>query len=235
VRDPIVTVIVTGFVGPYSEQIRVVGEAARPQFLPYKKKMTLLDVMIAVGGLTDFAVRQQGHHPAHLRRQQAVLGAPEGPDQAWRRLGQRRDAPGRHPDHSAELLLIRRARSRCFLAPTGRRHGRTRRQGCRSPRHVEVPLAGPAAWPGWSAIIGVVVVFKIPDQYEASARIYVDTQSILKPLMAGLTVQPNVEQQVGMLSRTLISRPNIEKLIRMADLDLKTAVQGRAGRADRAT
>ncbi|WP_425257353.1 XrtA/PEP-CTERM system exopolysaccharide export protein [Rubrivivax sp. RP6-9] len=55
VRDPIVTVIVTSFVGPYSEQIRVVGQAARPQFLPYKQKMTVLDVMIAVGGLTDFA------------------------------------------------------------------------------------------------------------------------------------------------------------------------------------
>jgi len=55
VRDPVVTVIVTSFVGPYSEQIRVVGEAARPQFLPFKQKMTLLDVMIAVGGLTDFA------------------------------------------------------------------------------------------------------------------------------------------------------------------------------------
>lgn len=55
VRDPVVTVIVTSFVGPYSEQIRIVGEAARPQFLPYKQKMTLLDVMIAVGGLTDFA------------------------------------------------------------------------------------------------------------------------------------------------------------------------------------
>lgn len=55
VRDPIVTVMVTGFIGPYSEQIRVVGEAARPQALPYKQKMTVLDVMIAVGGLTDFA------------------------------------------------------------------------------------------------------------------------------------------------------------------------------------
>ena len=55
VRDPIVTVLVSGFVGPYSEQIRVVGEAARPQFLPFKQKMTLLDLMIAVGGLTDFA------------------------------------------------------------------------------------------------------------------------------------------------------------------------------------
>ena len=55
VRDPVVTVIVTGFVGPYSEQIRVIGEAAKPQALPYKQKMTLLDVMIAVGGLTDFA------------------------------------------------------------------------------------------------------------------------------------------------------------------------------------
>jgi polysaccharide export outer membrane protein len=55
VRDPVVTVIVTSFVGPYSEQIRVVGEAAKPQALPYKQKMTLLDVMVAVGGLTDFA------------------------------------------------------------------------------------------------------------------------------------------------------------------------------------
>lgn len=55
VRDPVVTVIVTSFVGPYSEQIRVIGEAAKPQALPFKQKMTVLDVMIAVGGLTDFA------------------------------------------------------------------------------------------------------------------------------------------------------------------------------------
>ncbi len=55
IRDPVVTVVVSNFVGPYSEQIRVVGEAAKPQTLPYKQKMTLLDVMIAVGGITDFA------------------------------------------------------------------------------------------------------------------------------------------------------------------------------------
>jgi polysaccharide export outer membrane protein len=55
IRDPVVTVIVTGFVGPYSEQIRVIGEASKPQTLPYRQKMTLLDVMIAVGGITDFA------------------------------------------------------------------------------------------------------------------------------------------------------------------------------------
>jgi polysaccharide chain length determinant protein (PEP-CTERM system associated) len=81
-------------------------------------------------------------------------------------------------------------------------------------------------WPGvilaWViAVVGVVVVWRIPDQYEASARIYVDTDTILKPLMSGLAVQPNVEQQIAMLSRTLISRPNLEKLVRMADLDLK--------------
>lgn len=54
-RDPVVTVIVTTFVGPASEQIRVIGEAAKPQILAYRKNMTMLDVMIAVGGLTDFA------------------------------------------------------------------------------------------------------------------------------------------------------------------------------------
>lgn len=55
IRDPVVTVIVTGFVGPYDQQIRVVGEASKPQALPFKQYMTLLDVMIAVGGITDFA------------------------------------------------------------------------------------------------------------------------------------------------------------------------------------
>lgn len=70
--------------------------------------------------------------------------------------------------------------------------------------------------------VGAAVAFKVPDRFEASARIFVDTQSILKPLMSGLAVQPNIDQQVSMLSRTLLSRPNMEKLVRMADLDLKS-------------
>jgi len=76
----------------------------------------------------------------------------------------------------------------------------------------------------WIAgIVGAVALFKVPDQYEASARVYVDTQSVLRPLMSGLAVQPNIDQTVGILSRTLISRPNIEKLIRMTDMDLKVS------------
>ena len=55
VRDPAVTVVVTGFQGPYNQQVRVIGEAAKPAALPYRTGMTLLDAMIQVGGLTDFA------------------------------------------------------------------------------------------------------------------------------------------------------------------------------------
>lgn len=75
-----------------------------------------------------------------------------------------------------------------------------------------------AAWV--VGVAGLVALAVAPDKYEASARVFVDTESVLKPLMSGLAVQPNVEQQVGMLSRTLLSRPNLEKLVRMADLDI---------------
>jgi polysaccharide export outer membrane protein len=59
IREPVVTIVVTTFVGPSSEQIRVIGEAAKPQALPFRKNLTVLDVMIAVGGLTPFA---DGNH-----------------------------------------------------------------------------------------------------------------------------------------------------------------------------
>jgi polysaccharide export outer membrane protein len=55
IQQPMVTVIVTSFVGPYSQQIRVIGQAARPQALAYRQGMSLMDVLIAVGGITDFA------------------------------------------------------------------------------------------------------------------------------------------------------------------------------------
>jgi polysaccharide export outer membrane protein len=55
VQSPVVTVIVAGFGGPFTQQIRILGEATRPQALPYREHMTLLDVMIIVGGITDFA------------------------------------------------------------------------------------------------------------------------------------------------------------------------------------
>jgi polysaccharide chain length determinant protein (PEP-CTERM system associated) len=71
------------------------------------------------------------------------------------------------------------------------------------------------------AIAGWVVVHQMPNRYEASARVYVDTQSVLRPLLAGLAVQPNVSQIVNMMSRTLISRPNLEKVIGMADIDIR--------------
>jgi polysaccharide chain length determinant protein (PEP-CTERM system associated) len=71
------------------------------------------------------------------------------------------------------------------------------------------------------AIVGWTVVFRLPNQYEASARVYVDTQSILKPLLSSMTTLPNLDQQVMFMRRTLISRPNVEKVMRMVDLDVK--------------
>ncbi len=70
-----------------------------------------------------------------------------------------------------------------------------------------------------TAIIGAIIVFRLPDKYEASARVYVDTQSMLQPLMAGMAVTPDAGQQVAILSRILLSRPNLEKIIRKSDLD----------------
>jgi polysaccharide chain length determinant protein (PEP-CTERM system associated) len=66
------------------------------------------------------------------------------------------------------------------------------------------------AW-GMFLALAITISF-VPNRYEASARIYIDTQTVLKPLMAGLAFQPDVDQQVRMLARTLVSRPNIERL-----------------------
>ena len=78
IEDPLVTVIVTEFVGPFTQQVRVVGEAAEPKALPYRANMTVLDVMIEVGGLTEFAA---GNRSTLIRKE-------AGADQQYRvRLG----------------------------------------------------------------------------------------------------------------------------------------------------
>ena len=78
-------------------------------------------------------------------------------------------------------------------------------------------LAIGATWV--AALIGFAIVWFVPNRYEATARIYVDTQTVLKPLMAGLAFQPDTDQQVKMLARTLVSRPNIERLLKATNND----------------
>src|SRR5579871_5737180 len=74
---------------------------------------------------------------------------------------------------------------------------------------------------GWAICVpGWIGVMLLPDRFESSARIYVDTDSLLSPLLRGISVEGNVGQQVDFMQRTLLSRPNIEKLMRMTDLDL---------------
>lgn len=70
------------------------------------------------------------------------------------------------------------------------------------------------------AIGGFIKVISLPDEYQTRARVFVDTQTILKPLLSGMTSVPNAEQQVAIMSRTLLSRPNVERVMRMVDLDL---------------
>ncbi|MCC6198187.1 MAG: chain length-determining protein [Burkholderiales bacterium] len=84
-------------------------------------------------------------------------------------------------------------------------------------------------------IVAVTAALRTPERYEASARVYVDTQTLLRPLMEGLSIQPNLEQQVVLLSRTLISRPNVEKVVRAADLDLAVPPSAREDLIDSVT
>jgi polysaccharide chain length determinant protein (PEP-CTERM system associated) len=62
-------------------------------------------------------------------------------------------------------------------------------------------------------VLGIAVLLRVPDRFEATARVFVDTKSVLKPLMRDLAVEPDIDQTINMLARTMITRPNIELLI----------------------
>ena len=83
-------------------------------------------------------------------------------------------------------------------------------------RHRRLALAAFAI----AAMAGALAISRVPDRYEASAVVYVDTQTVLKPLMTGLAHQPDVDQQLGMLARTLISKPNVERLLQTPGLEI---------------
>ncbi|HYH23139.1 MAG TPA: XrtA system polysaccharide chain length determinant [Azospirillum sp.] len=70
------------------------------------------------------------------------------------------------------------------------------------------------------SVLGWVAVALLPNTYTSQARVYADTQSVMGPLMKGLAVQPNMDQQLDVMRRTMLSRPNVEQLLRMTDLDL---------------
>lgn len=71
------------------------------------------------------------------------------------------------------------------------------------------------------AALGWMGVASLPNQYRSSARIYVDTGTVLRPLLAGVAVEDDVNRQVEIMRRTLLSRPNMEQLARMTDMDIE--------------
>ncbi|MDZ7803459.1 XrtA system polysaccharide chain length determinant [Thiohalophilus sp.] len=83
-------------------------------------------------------------------------------------------------------------------------------------RHRWLALA--VAWV--VCIAGWVYVSQMPDVYRASARVHVDTDSMLRPLLRGIAVDTNISQRVNLMTRTLITRPNMEKVARMTDMHL---------------
>jgi polysaccharide export outer membrane protein len=74
IQEPIVTVIMGGGIGPFDQQIRVIGEAAKPQALSFREKMSLIDLMIAVGGITDFAAGNKAYILRAVDGKQERLG-----------------------------------------------------------------------------------------------------------------------------------------------------------------
>ena len=79
------------------------------------------------------------------------------------------------------------------------------------------------AW--FICLCGWAVVSVVPNKYSAEARIYVDTDTLLAPLLQGIAIRPNVDQQVQIMQRTLLSRPNLEQVLRMTDMDLQAQNQ----------
>ena len=70
-----------------------------------------------------------------------------------------------------------------------------------------------------TGVLGIIITLVLPGNYEATARAYVDTKSILQPLMQGMTVQPDMQGQIQMMARTLVSRPNLEAIVQATGMD----------------
>jgi uncharacterized protein involved in exopolysaccharide biosynthesis len=71
------------------------------------------------------------------------------------------------------------------------------------------------------SLLGWAVIVILPDKYESEARVYIDTSSLLGPLLRGIAIANNVEREVAFMQRTLLSRPNLQEVARATDLDLE--------------
>ena len=217
VQDPLVSVMVDRPQGTFSQQVRIVGATERPAAIPYRANMTLLDAMIAVGGLSEFAAGDRARLIRYDRatgRQREFDLQDRQPASTRRRARQRPPRTGRRHHHPGKHVLIRPA-----LPPEGRQ---LPMEGLYDQFRLALHQVWRRRWlamaVAWGiALLGWLVIALIPNSYEAKARMFVQMSSILQGQI-GITSDER-QNQLLRLKQTLTSNENLVRVVRRTDLN----------------
>jgi polysaccharide export outer membrane protein len=210
IQEPLVSVIVNKFAGTFSQQVRIVGATEKPASIPYRANMTLLDAMIAVGGLSEFAAGNRAK-PDPLRQggrqAEGIRAAPGRPAQEGREQGQRDADAGRCDHHPREHVLRIRGRRLHELAL---RRTSYRLHSVWNRRWLALAVAWGVCLLGWLAVA------LMPNSYESKARIFIQLDDALAE-QVGIGVADR-KRDIERIRQTLTSAVNLEKVVRSTRL-----------------